>query len=614
MSAPLDRPARPSECAGFEGFAHDDEIEESKSDEDNSEGDKKAKMGPFKKRAISAGNKFRHSLRKKRKQKSDNLVSIEDTRDVQELKTVERFRRCLLDGGLLPECHDDYHMMLRFLKARKFDIEKAKHMWSEMLRWRSEFGVDNIEEFNYTELHEVKKYYPQFYHGVDRDGRPVYVELIGKVDAHKLVQVTTIDRYVKYHVKEFERCFQMRFPACSIAAKRHIDSSTTILDVQGVGLKNFSKDARELIMRLQKVDNDNYPETLYRMYIINAGQGFKMLWGTIKSFLDPQTASKIHVLGSKYQNKLLEIIDESELPDFLGGKCRCEENGGCSKSDKGPWKDPSIIERVLNGEANYGRQILAISSTNGTKVCNTKPHYSAKQASDVSDESTPEVEDISSPTAPMNTVMDPDLTLLNEPQSSGHASTSGAAPVVEESFHLVDKDACNSPISTSMASASGSFSLRNIPIALGVLRSQIITCVTVLIMSLFTVLRSVRRRMSKRFSSQVTACDFLQQLEFTEEVQPPSPSRYTENGTLSHVLRRLGELEEKVHVLGTKPSQMPHEKEEVLNAAVRHVDALETELISTKKTLYETLMKQDELLSYVERQENIKFRKKRLCF
>uniref|UniRef100_A0A7I4DR98 CRAL-TRIO domain-containing protein n=1 Tax=Physcomitrium patens TaxID=3218 RepID=A0A7I4DR98_PHYPA len=344
--------AQSQELNGSRGGHSDHTVSSNNADCESPRGScSRAKFGAI--RAIIATSKFRNSLKKRRGcgvHRSKNLsLPIEDIRDSKDQQAVEELRRELNSRNLLPDDHDDYHVLLRFIKARKYDIKKTAEMWKNMLAWRTEFGTDTIDEdFVFTEIDKVRNYYPQGYHGVDKEGRPVYIERIGKIHAQNLMEVTTLDRYLKYHVQEFEKLLNLKFPACSVAANRPIHTTTTILDVAGVGLKNFCKPARDLIVAIQKVDNDNYPETLAQLFIVNAGPGFKMLWGTIKGFLDPHTAAKIHVIGNNYQKKLLEIIDESNLPDFLGGSCKCpEEEGGCMQSDMGPWRDPDVLKVVL---------------------------------------------------------------------------------------------------------------------------------------------------------------------------------------------------------------------------------------------------------------------------
>lgn len=117
---------------------------------------------------------------------------------------------------------------VRFLRARKFSVSKAFTMFSESEQWRKEFKIEElVKSFKFEENPQVSAYYPRYYHKTDRvtnsmdvywreDGRPIYIEQLGKIDVNALFEITTQERLLQNLIVEAEKLERQRFVLISI--------------------------------------------------------------------------------------------------------------------------------------------------------------------------------------------------------------------------------------------------------------------------------------------------------------------------------------------------------------------------------------------------------------
>ncbi|ETS75777.1 hypothetical protein PFICI_12721 [Pestalotiopsis fici W106-1] len=232
----------------------------------------------------------------------------------QDTKTIEptAFRRSLWNFIL---SEDPDALVLRFLRARKWDVERALAMLLSAVAWRDERRLDETviltgesaalradptpDEAGFVSQYRSGKSYVR---GTDYEHRPVYVIRVRLHDPNAQ-SAQAMEDYVLHNIESIRLLIKPPYDKCCL-----------LFDLTGFGLKNMDF---HVVKFLLSVFEARYPETLGVVLVHNAPFVFWGLWNIIKGLLDPVVASKINF--TRRTGDLLKFIPEENLQTDYGG-------------------------------------------------------------------------------------------------------------------------------------------------------------------------------------------------------------------------------------------------------------------------------------------------------
>jgi len=229
--------------------------------------------------------------------------------------------------------------LIRFLRARKCKVPEAFNMMKASILWRRKDNVDMALETSPgpVPLAAIRSGVSSAYVGYDNEGVPVYIERSGMLEMNSVLEKgTTVEELVRLHVVSMEYFTNCLCMEASIAKGQTVDKVVTIMDLKGVTLANArNPDFSRLFKAMTAIDQDNYPEIMKTVYIVNAPWIFQSIFGLIKGFLDPATQKKIQVLKTKQMTDLIApVMDLSVIPKCVGGTASddvlSQPDGHCS--------------------------------------------------------------------------------------------------------------------------------------------------------------------------------------------------------------------------------------------------------------------------------------------
>eukprot|EP00050_Salpingoeca_kvevrii_P004619 m.256432 g.256432 ORF g.256432 m.256432 type:complete len:297 (-) comp11017_c1_seq14:2116-3006(-) len=207
--------------------------------------------------------------------------------------------------------------LVRYLRARDYNVAKAEKLLRDTLTWRREYGIADITPEEIESEQESGKLYV---HGRDRLGRPVMYQRPRRQNTKNYaLQV----RQVAYHLER---------EVGSMDKARGVEQHVIIIDFKGYSIWNAppmsqSKEVLSLLM-------DRFPERLGNAFLVDAPRLFYAAWAVLKPFMSAATIEKVHFVNrsgnagknGKMDKHFAQCFDDEQLEEEYGGMLSSEYN------------------------------------------------------------------------------------------------------------------------------------------------------------------------------------------------------------------------------------------------------------------------------------------------
>lgn len=222
---------------------------------------------------------------------------------------VSSLRRAALQAPELAGVRALSHgFLLRFLRARDFDVELALKLLLNYQRWR----VESPDISSCLSPQSVLGLLQDHYHGVlpqrDHSGSRVLLYRIGQWNPKD------------WSAFQVFRVSLMTSEVISMETQTQRRGIKVIFDLRGWCLGHALQVTPSLARKISSVLSDSFPLKVRGIHLLNVPLFFRPVFSMIRPFLPEKIRQRIHMHGADYVDSLADFFSAPVLPPEYGGE------------------------------------------------------------------------------------------------------------------------------------------------------------------------------------------------------------------------------------------------------------------------------------------------------